>query len=184
MNSTNDHHSSTNTINETEDDFVAVNSQQTAVSTLTQDSSLSKWTTTTKSTKKRPVSSSVLPASSVKTRRIGLSTSVEPISKDQYIPNDDKTKKFAQFVKKPHEDASKKFNLKAPPPSYTGDNWKYFHVVGYYKDSPKEQHNHSTDNEHACCNMWRHSDVQKESKNRCCYEIDWSWNEGTPRISA
>jgi hypothetical protein len=94
-----------------------------------------------------------LPASSVKTRRIGLSTSVEPISKDQYIPNDDKTKKIAQFVKKPHEDASKKFNLKAPPPSYTGDNWKYFHVVGYYKDSPKEQHNHSTDNEYACCNI-------------------------------
>jgi hypothetical protein len=35
MNSTNDHDSSTNTISETEDDFVVVNSQQTAVSTLT-----------------------------------------------------------------------------------------------------------------------------------------------------
>jgi hypothetical protein len=68
MSSTNDHNSSTNTINETEDDFVVVNSQQTAVSTLTQDSSLSEWTTTSKSTKKCPVSSSVLPASSVKTR--------------------------------------------------------------------------------------------------------------------
>jgi hypothetical protein len=36
MSSTNDHDSSNNTINETEDDFVVVNSQQTAVSTLTQ----------------------------------------------------------------------------------------------------------------------------------------------------
>ena len=72
---------------------------------------------------------------------------------EQLILNDDKKTQYAQFARKPHADASRRYNLTAPPFSYKGENWKYFHLVGYYKDSPKEIHEHKVDCEYACCNI-------------------------------
>ena len=63
MSNQTDRDSSYTTSNENEDLVVFVVSQQTAVSALTQDSSLSKWTTTSKPSKKcPPASSSTLPS--------------------------------------------------------------------------------------------------------------------------
>lgn len=129
--------------------------QGTELSTLTVDTAISsppKYTNT-----KRPATPSSVSTTStpfVKSRRIGLSTAIMPTAAAQFISNDDKRAQFAEFVRKPHEEASKVFKLIPPPSSNTSDNWMYFHLVEYYKDSPKELHNqHHSDCEYACCNI-------------------------------
>lgn len=128
--------------------------QGTEVSALTVDTALSTPPNHTSTKKRLANSSSSTTIPFVKSKRVGLSTTVMPISAEQFISNDDKKTQYAQFLRKPHADASIIYKLMAPPSSYNSDNWKYFHLVGYYKDSPKELHNeHNVDCEYACCNI-------------------------------
>ena len=126
--------------------------QGTEVPGLSEDTALSS--PPNYSTNKRfATPSSLITTPFVKSRRVGLSTTIKPISAEQFILNDDKKTQYDQFVRKPHAFASKLYNLTAPPLSYKSKNWNYFHLVGYYKHSPKKFHKHSVDCEYACCNI-------------------------------
>jgi len=150
-------------MNEHNDSYLVIDgaseTQGTELSTLTEDTAFLlsppptnySTSTTTTSSKRSATSTTATPL--VKSRRVGLSTTIKPLSTGQFISNDDKKTQYSQFVRTPNADAIKVYNLTAPPPSYKGENWKYFHLVGYYKDSPKESHNHSVDCEYACCNI-------------------------------
>jgi hypothetical protein len=130
--------------------------QQTQISALTQDSTLSDVTTRKrKSSEIGSTSTSISTSGVVKSKRVGLSTNISPLSKGQFISNDDKNVQFAQYINKANEDAIKQFRLVlAPSSSLTSETWKYFHLVQYYEELPKQIYStHEPDREYACCNI-------------------------------
>ena len=100
-------------------------------------------------------STSISTSGVVKSKRVCLSTNISPLSKGQFISNDDKNVQFAQYINKANEDAIKQFRLVlAPSSSLTSETWKYFHLVQYYEELPKQIYStHEPDREYACCNI-------------------------------